>query len=315
MKKRKPLPKKLRKLLIFDGNNMVRRMEYVRAFQRLSYKGQPTGIIHGSVNAILRDIDDTKADEVAVIFDGLGAKQVKQKTYDGYKAKRGTMSDVTAGQMQLTKEILRAAGIFCFQEPQMDADDVIGCLARMWVSVPDIAPRSVIIRSNDKDFGQLCDSITCQWKPVPGTVNGEFWYNEDVRREFRLWKASYIADYLAIVGDGVDGIPGLPGVGPKTAMPWLEEYGNIEGLLANYEGPKRAFLDEHADMLRKYLKLTRINTRCLSPAAIREIEPKLTPQPYSKRLMPLLHQHGLWNIMNRLKLSTSVTADKGGIFG
>lgn len=310
MKRKPQLPKNLRKLLIFDGNNLVRRMAGVKAFQRLSYKGQPTGIIHASVSAILKDIDASQPDEVAVIFDGLGARDKKQQVYDGYKANRGPMQDVVAGQMQVTKEILRAAGLYCFQEPGMDADDVIGTLSRMSFSVPVIQPRSVLIRSNDKDFGQLCDAITAQWKP-----NGEIWYNEDVRREFRLWKASYIADYLAIVGDGVDGIPGLPNIGPKTAMPWLEQYGNVEGLLANYEGPKREFLDEHADQLRKYLKLTRINTRVLSPAALKEIEPLLVPQRYNKRLWQLLHQHGLWNIMNRLKLSTSVLADKGGIFG
>lgn len=300
---------RLRKLLIFDGNNMIRRMESIKSFQRLSYKGQPTGIIHASVDAILRDIDASQPDEVAVVFDGLGVKEIKQRVYAGYKANRSSMIDATAGQMQITKEILRAAGIYCYQEPGHDADDIIGTFARMYMRDTSIEPRSVLIRSNDKDFAQLVNKVTALWKP-----NGEMWYTENVRWHFGVQKPAHVADYLAIVGDGVDGIPGLPNIGPVKAKEMLV-HGGIEDIIEHYDGPNRKVLDDNVDNLRKFYALTKINTRMLSPAALREIVPKLTPQPYNKRLWQLLHHNGLWKIMNRLKLSTSVLAEKGGIFG
>lgn len=300
-----------RKLLLVDGNNLVRRMDSVPAFQRLSYKGQPTGAIHASVDNLLTTIDTVQPDEVAVVFDGIGAKEKKASThYAGYKAHRGSMADTTAGQMNATRDILRAAGVFVFQQPTVDADDVIGTLSRIHLTLKQEPTRSVMIYSNDKDFFQLVNDYTCVMRP-----KYEFWYTPQVCAEFGVAHPRYVADYLAIVGDSVDGIPGLPGVGPKTAKEWLQQHKCVDDLIDGYEGPKRALIDENSDLLQSFLKLTRIRRMMFTAAQMAQIVPKLTPGPCSDRLLPLLRQHGLFKLEQRLRSARTVLTRKSDMFG
>lgn len=300
------------KLLLVDGNNLVRRMAGVPAFQKMSYKGQPTGAIHASVTNLLDTIDKLRPDEVAIAFDGAGAKEKKQREiYSGYKAGRGGLPEGVATQLHATRDIFRAAGLAVFHQPLYDADDVIGSLSRMHIVLkqPPKLRRSVIVYSNDKDFFSLADDYTCIMRP-----QFDFWYQDRICERYGVQHPRYIADYLAIVGDGVDGIPGLPNIGPVTVKDWFKEYTGVHDLLDRYEGPKRAVLDDNADLLLKFLRLTKIDCSVFSPATLQQVIPKFTPGAKTDRLGPLLRQYGLTNLEMRLGMSSVVNGYKRGMF-
>lgn len=300
----------MNKLLVIDGNNLVRRFAAVPAFARLSYKGQPTGAIHGSVDCVLSLIEKYKPTEIAIVFDGIGAKEKKQQTtYAGYKANRGGMEDSTADQLHATRDLFRALGIAVYQQPQVDADDVIGTLSRLHIVLGASARRSVMIYSNDKDFFQLVDDHTCVIRPHDG-----LWYSERVCEEFGVREPRLFAHYLALTGDGVDGIPGLPKIGPKTAKEWMQQYGTLQALVRDYQGTKRAMIDENRENLKTYLKLTQINCKLFTPKHAEMAAAKLKPQSFTDRLIPMLRQHGLFKLESRLNGRETVLSAPRSMF-
>ena len=296
---------KWRKLLMFDGNNLVMRMAASPGLSKMSYHGEPTGAIHGAVKAVLSKIDAYKPDEVAVAFDGLGASAKKRQIYSGFKADRGPMLDSVFGQIEYTRNLLRAAGIFVFHEPGHDADDVIGCIA----SIPG---RSVLLQSNDKDFCQLVNRRTAIIRP-DGSLDTLI-YKQDVIDRYGI-PPSRFAEYLALVGDSVDGIPGLQGCGPKNAVNILREYRSLTEFLEDPPQKWRKAVKKQRKELPAFLALTRINKHVLSEEKLSSIIPRLTPGAYSKQLPTLLAGKNLKSLAAWFAAHPgSVIDKKGGIF-
>jgi 5'-3' exonuclease len=167
------MAKTIEKLMIWDGNNHFRRCAGNKGLVRLTFKGKPTGAIHGTIKRILTDIQAFKPTECVVVFDGAGARVEKQKVYEGYKAHRTSgMDESLHYQMNVTRDILRAAGICVLQKPGVDADDAIGALA-------SLKHRSILVNSNDKDFLSLVNDWCSQ---IRDRGNGpEVWTAASVR--------------------------------------------------------------------------------------------------------------------------------------
>ena len=218
--------------VLVDGSSYL-----YRAFHALpdlaTSAGQPTGAIHGVI-AMLRKLQTELPCELfAVVFDPRGPT-ARDGWFPAYKANRPSMPNELASQVPLLFEIIDALGIPRIVRDGIEADDVIGTLAGLAAR----AGYQVIISSGDKDFAQLVDpQIT-----LVNTMDNTRLDSEGVLAKFGV-PPSRIVDYLTLVGDTVDNVPGVPKVGPKTAVKWLQEYGSLDGVIANADAIKGAVGD------------------------------------------------------------------------
>ena len=207
-------------LVLVDGSSYL-----FRAFHALppltSSKGQPTGAIKGVINMIKSLMNAYPDSHVAVVFDAKG-KTFRNDMYKEYKAHRPPMPDDLRSQIEPIHQIIRAMGLPLISVTGVEADDVIGTLAQQaWaLEMP------TLISTGDKDLAQLVNEHVT----LLNTMTNETLDIEGVKNKFGL-PPERIIDYLALMGDKADNIPGVPGVGPKTAVKWLEEYGSLDALI------------------------------------------------------------------------------------
>lgn len=214
-------------LILVDGSSYL-----YRAFHALppltTRDGRPTGAIRGVANMLQKLVKTYEPSHIAVIFDAPGPT-FRDDIYPEYKANRPPMPDDLRAQIAPLHILVRAMGLPLLCEPGVEADDVIGTLARHAAA----QGLSVLISTGDKDIAQLVnDKIT-----LINTMNDTLLDREGVIGKFGV-PPECIIDYLALVGDSVDNIPGVPGVGPKTATKWLQEFGNLNTIIANADSIK-----------------------------------------------------------------------------
>lgn len=207
-------------LILIDGSSYLH-----RAFHALppltTSKGEPTGAMYGVLNMIRKLLTENEAAYVAVVFDAKG-KNFRHELYPQYKAHRPPMEEELKIQIKPLHEIIRAMGLPLLIIEGVEADDVIGTLARKAAKkgIP------VLISTGDKDMAQLVDdNIT-----LINTMNNVVLDKKGVVGKFGV-SAEKIIDYLALIGDTSDNVPGVSGVGPKTAVKWLEEYHSLDNII------------------------------------------------------------------------------------
>ncbi len=212
---------KRKKLVLVDGSSYL-----FRAFHGLpplTSQGHPTGAIYGVLNMLRKLLQDEQPDYIAVVFDAKG-KTFRNDIYPEYKANRPPMPDDLRVQIEPLHEIIRAQGLPLVIIDKVEADDVIGTLARQGKE----QGLQVLISTGDKDMAQLvCDEIT-----LINTMNMVHMDKAMVEEKFQV-KPEQIIDYLALMGDASDNIPGVPKVGPKTASKWLNEWQSLDNIIAN----------------------------------------------------------------------------------
>ncbi len=206
-----------RRLVLIDGNSYL-----YRAFHALppltTSKGQPTGAIFGFLN-MLRQIQRVQApDLIAVVMDAPGPT-FRDELYAHYKANREAMPDDLQAQIPPLMEMVRALGITLLRESGVEADDVIGTLARRAYA----AGLDTLIATSDKDMAQLVNERIRLFDGISGRMLDP----AGVAEKFGVPPERMI-DWLTLVGDTSDNIPGVPSVGPKTAAKWLAEYGSLD---------------------------------------------------------------------------------------
>ncbi|HET6720923.1 MAG TPA: 5'-3' exonuclease H3TH domain-containing protein, partial [Rhodocyclaceae bacterium] len=212
-------------LLLVDGSSYLYRAFHAMPDLR-NRADQPTGAIYGVVAMLRRLTADFKADQVthrACVFDAKG-KTFRDEWYPAYKANRPAMPEELACQIPRLHEVVRALGwpLICMEG--VEADDVIGTLARQAEAVG----QQVVISTGDKDIAQL---VSPQIKLV-NTMSNEILDQAGVLAKFGV-PPERIVDYLTLIGDAVDNVPGVAKVGPKTAVKWLNEYGTLDAVIAN----------------------------------------------------------------------------------
>ena len=208
-------------LVLIDGSSFL-----YRAFHALppltNSSGEPTGAILGVSNMLRKLLDQYPTPYLVVVFDAPG-KTFRNELFDAYKANRPPMPDELRTQIEPLRELITAMGIPQWIESGVEADDVIGTLALY----AEDAGLSVLISTGDKDMAQLVnDKVTLE-----NTMSDTRMDSTGVLKKFGVTPAQ-IVDYLALVGDTSDNIPGVPKVGPKTAAKWLNQYGDIDNLIA-----------------------------------------------------------------------------------
>lgn len=209
-------------LLLVDGSSYLYRAFHALPDLRNSV-GEPTGAIRGVLSMLRRLLAEQKADYRAVVFDAKG-KTFRDDWFPAYKAHRPPMPDDLAAQIQPLHDAIRAAGWPLLMVEGVEADDVIGTLARQAAA----QGMSCVISTGDKDMAQLvCDKVT-----LVNTMSEEVLDIPGVEAKFGI-PPHLIVDYLTLVGDAVDGVPGVEKVGPKTAVKWLSQYGTLDGVIEN----------------------------------------------------------------------------------
>ena len=189
--------------------------------------GFPTNAIFGFIKTLNRMRDRVQPTHIAVIWDG-GLDEERTEALEEYKADRDPMPDDMEVQLDAIVEWLEAAGICTWCEDGVEADDVIATLA--WQA--ETAGQAVVVASADKDFFQLINRNIRLLNPNDKTDT--LWEAEQVIDKTGVAPVQ-IVDWLSLVGDAVDGIPGVPGVGPKTATKLLNEFQTVENIYKNLD--------------------------------------------------------------------------------
>lgn len=208
-------------LVLVDGSSYLYRA-YHALPPLMTRTGQPTGAIKGVVNMLRSLLKQVHPSHVAVIFDAPG-KTFRDDIFPEYKAHRPPMPDDMRAQIAPLHALVKALGLPLICEPGVEADDVIGTLAQQGAA----AGWPVLVSTGDKDIAQLVNSQITLVNTMTSVVMDE----AGVFNKFGV-RPDQIIDYLMLVGDSSDGIPGIPGVGPKTAVKWLTEFDTLAQLEA-----------------------------------------------------------------------------------
>ena len=277
-------------LVLVDGSSYV-----YRAFHALpplsNSRGEPTGAVLGVLNMLLKFLKDYQPRRIAVVFDAPG-KTFRDELFTEYKAHRPSMPDDLRAQIGPLLEIIEAQGLPLLRVPGVEADDVIGTLARRAAQ----AGQTVLISTGDKDMAQLVDgSIT-----LVNTMNNTVLDRDAVKAKFDVYPEQ-IVDYLALVGDTSDNIPGIDKVGPKTGARLLQQYGGLDeliGRVAEVPGKVGENLRTGLTTLELSRRLATIRTDLTLPLSVEELVPG---PPDSARLRELYTRYELRALLRQLE--------------
>ncbi|OGM25703.1 hypothetical protein A3E13_03340 [Candidatus Woesebacteria bacterium RIFCSPHIGHO2_12_FULL_40_20] len=283
------------KLVLIDGNAILHRAYH--ALPPLTTKrGEPINAVYGLVSMLLRIIQELKPTHIAVAFDRK-EPTFRQKEFAGYQAQRPPMEDNLSSQFEKAKATLNAFGIPVYELAGYEADDIIGTLSNKVLSS---GIQNVIIVTGDRDILQLVNGNVKVYLPVKGLSEGKVFGIEEVVEKMGV-KPSQIPDYKALVGDQSDNYKGVSGIGPKTAMKLIEEYGSFEAIYRNLNSlPKQTKerLESGKSGGEMSLKLAEI-VRDIPIEADFEKMNKWSVD--SKQVLDLFTQFGFKTLTNRVK--------------
>lgn len=254
-------------LLLIDGSNFL-----FRAFHALpplkSPDGRPTGAIRGVMNMFRRLMKEFDPRYVAVIFDASGPN-FRNELYADYKAHRPPMPDDLRAQIEPLFEIIDYLGYPRFSISGVEADDVIATFALEGKK----RGLNTIIASSDKDLAQIVDDGAIR---MYDGMKDEMLDREGVFAKYGVYP-ELIRDYLSLMGDSADNVPGIPGVGPKTAVKWLNEWGSIDAIIENadqFKGKVGERLRENIEQLKLSRVLTTLKCDAPLPSSLEDLTPR-----------------------------------------
>jgi DNA polymerase-1 len=246
-----------KKLFLLDAYALIFRAYY--AFiknPRVTSKGLNTSAIFGFLLALEEVLQKRKPTHIAVVFD-TPTPTFRHEMFKEYKANRDETPEDIKKAVPYIKRLIEAYKIPVIDYPGFEADDVIGTLARI------ASERGFItyMMTPDKDYAQLVAENIYMLKPSRSGNESILWGVEDIQKEFNVERPEQVIDILALMGDSADNIPGAPGVGPKTAMKLIAEFGSVEELLKNtakLKGKLREIIENNVGQIEMSKKLARI---------------------------------------------------------
>ncbi|HEY1898515.1 MAG TPA: DNA polymerase I [Steroidobacteraceae bacterium] len=282
-------------LVLVDGSSYL-----YRAFHAMpplsNAAGEPTGAMLGVLNMVVKLMRDYAQAQLAVVFDAPG-RTFRDDLFEAYKSHRPPMPDDLRSQVEPLLAILKAQGLPLLRIKGVEADDVIGTLARR----AEAAGYQVIISTGDKDMSQLVnEAIT-----IVNTMTDSRLDRDGVKAKFDVWPEQ-IVDYLALVGDASDNIPGVPKVGPKTAAKWLAQYKTADGIIEHareIEGKVGENLRSGIETLVLSRKLATLDTDVELPLSLEDLK----PQPVDTAQLQALYTR--YELRALLRQLTGETAD------
>ncbi|MGI6122838.1 MAG: DNA polymerase I [Acetivibrionales bacterium] len=243
------------KLLIVDGNSILNRAFYAIKGPRMLTKadGTPTNAVFGFLNILNKYLEEENPDHLAVAFD-LKGKTFRHNMYEGYKANRKGMPDELAAQLPIVKNVLEAMNIAITEYEGLEADDLIGIYSK----TAENEGLEVSILTGDRDALQLAsDKVTVI---IPSTSKGQTTTNRytpaEIADKYGVTPAELI-EVKALMGDSSDNIPGVKGVGEKTAIELIKEYGSIDKIYESISSITKAKLKENLENCKELAYLSR----------------------------------------------------------
>jgi len=233
------MPQEKEIVYLIDGSSYIHRAYH--AIRNLANsKGFPTNASFGFTKMVLKLLKDKEPSYLAIVFDARGPT-FRHKIYPDYKANRPPMPDDMAAQIPVIKSIVKSLNIKMLEQEGYEADDIIGTLAR---ACEEKGLRVVMV-TGDKDFRQLITPNVSMWDTMKGAVTD----NASLKETYGLEPEKFI-DVMGLSGDSTDNIPGVPGVGEKTAVGLVREFGSFEGVFDHVEKIKKKKLKENLQQFR-----------------------------------------------------------------
>ena len=294
----------MKKLFLLDAFALIFRAYFAFARNpRVTSKGLDTSAVYGFLLALLDVIEKEKPSHLAVVFD-IGGSEVREQLFSEYKANRDETPEGIKVAVPYIQKLLGALRIPALGVPGYEADDVIGTLAHQ----AEKAGFEVFMMTPDKDFGQLVTDRVKMYKPARGGEPAEVMGPAEVCEKWGIERVDQVIDILGLMGDAVDNIPGIAGVGEKTAAKLLAEYGTLENVLAHgdeIKGKLGERVREHAEMAR----LSRVLATILTDAPIELDEADLVREPADEdALRALLDELEIRSLARRLLPNAAAAA-------
>lgn len=275
-----------KRLFLLDAYALIFRGYY--AFiknPRINSKGLDTSAIMGFMNSLLDVIKRERPDHLAVAFDKEGSV-ARTEMFEAYKSNRSTTPEAITIAIPYIHDILRAMHIPIIEFAGCEADDLIGTVAKQ----AEKQGYQVFMVTPDKDFAQLVSENIFMYRPARMGNGIEIWGVPEVLERFEIERPEQVIDFLGMMGDAVDNIPGLPGVGEKTAKKLLKDYGSMENLLANtheLKGKLRENIEANKELGMLSKKLATIMLDC--EVTFNEDDYELT-KPDFEKVEALFHE-------------------------
>ncbi|MCJ7450007.1 MAG: DNA polymerase I [Bacteroidales bacterium] len=275
-----------KKLFLLDAYALIFRSYY--AFiknPRITSKGLNTSAIFGFLLTLEEVLQKQKPSHIAVVFD-TPTPTFRHEMFKEYKANRDETPEDIKKAVPYIKKLIEAYKIPVIDCPGFEADDVIGTLARKASEKGFIT----YMMTPDKDFAQLVSDRIFMFKPSRSGNESVQWGVEDIKREFSVQRPEQVIDIMALMGDASDNIPGAPGVGPKTAMKLISEYGSIEEVFKNTDklkGKLKEIIENNREQIEMSKKLATIVLTV--PVELKE-EELITEVPDAKKLKTLFDE-------------------------
>lgn len=216
-----------KRLFLLDAYALIFRAYYsFISNPRISSKGQNTSAMFGFTNTLWELLRKENPTHIAVVFDPPGDKSIRTEHFPDYKANRDATPEDIKKSIPWIKAIIEAFRIPTIEIPGYEADDTIGTLAKKAAK----EGYTVYMMTPDKDFGQLVEENIFMYKPGRNGGDIEIMGPKEICNKYGIERPEQVIDILGLMGDAVDNIPGIPGVGEKTAMKFVQAYGSVEGL-------------------------------------------------------------------------------------
>ena len=283
----------MKKLFLIDAHGLIYRSYYafIRS-PRINSKGLNTSAIFGFVNTLEEVLKNEQPTHLAVVFDPEG-KTFRHEAYEQYKAQREKTPEDIRKALPIIKELVAAYNIPAIEVTGYEADDVIGTLAKQ----AEKKGFEVYLLTSDKDLGQLVSDHIFMFRPHH---NGGFEVlgPDQIKEKYQLENQQQVIDLLGLMGDSSDNIPGCPGIGEKTAVKLLQEFGSIDNLLQNTDklkGSLKTKIEENKDLINFSRFLATIKTDV--PVALDEEALKVGPAD-SEKLRALFQELEFRTLLN-----------------
>lgn len=292
------------RLFLLDAYALIFRAYYALIkMPRVTSGGFNTSAIFGFVNTLEELLRKENPTHIAVCFDPQGPT-FRHKAYENYKGEREATPEDIKKSIPIIKDIIRAYNIPVIEVEGYEADDVIGTLSKR----AEAAGFTTYMMTPDKDFGQLVSERVYQYKPGYRGQDFEIKGVEDICNRYGIERPEQVIDILSLMGDKVDNIPGCPGVGEKTAMKLIGDFGDVESLISRSDelkGALRKKIEENVEQIRFSRFLATICTE--APVEV-SIESLICKEPDMEELAELFRGLEFRTLIERVRKRVGVAA-------
>ncbi len=294
------------RLFLLDGTALAYRAHFALSGSRLARAdGRPTGATYGFTMTLRRILEEEQPDLVAVALDAPG-KTFRHERYEAYKATRERAPAEMVAQLDSIRAVIRAHGVALFEVPGVEADDVIGTLAKQ----AERAGHEVFIVTGDKDFMQLVSERVKLYNVFRQGEPPEIQGLGAVKEKFGT-RPEHVIDVLAIMGDSSDNVPGVRGIGPKGAMELIAKYESVENLLLHLgELPEktRAKIEQSRALLALSRELVTIHTDVPLVPGLEALGP---PAPDAQALIELFRELEFGTLLEKVAAKSAAPSRSG----